>query len=154
MPKPKNEPTVPHINTSDGKRGDVSVRLGFPTGTAGKRRATLEVTCRASNTTILEVDLSPEALMELMGGGDPVLSGARLPVHPERIGRRSQNTSTDITHAALSNDRAVRSGNQFDELAKARATQYLAEGWEEVRIDRTNYGRRVVAYRWIDDDPA
>jgi hypothetical protein len=129
------------IYTTAHQRGYVSVSLSYPTGGARGRVATLRVTDSPSGQTLVEVDLSADDLMELMSNGVPNLTGARTPAYPERIGKRSQSTHTEIRGG---------SADVLDKVAEAQRLAYLADGWEAVQINRTNFGRLVVAHRWID----
>lgn len=131
-----------HIHVSDAKLGDVLITLTYPHG-GGDTRAALRVEDSMSGEMLVEIDLNPEQFLRVMASGATRVHGAQLPRHPERIGSRMQNTSTNIGHSVDDKDA---------EAERVRA-QYLAEGWERVRIDRTNFGRRVVAYRWIADEP-
>jgi len=130
------------INTSDAQHGDVLVSITYPQGGSGGARATLRVEDRMSSETLVQVELSAEQFMRIVASGSTYVVGARLPDHPERIGRRMQNTSTDIRSHA----------DGADAEAERVRDQYLAEGWEGTHIDRTNFGRRVRAYRWIADE--
>lgn len=129
------------INTSDAQHGDVLVTITYPQG-GGSARATLRVEDQMSGETLVQVDMTPDQFMRAVASGTVPVSGARFPARPERVGRRMQNTSTNI--------------NSHAESAHAEAERvrdaYLADGWEEVSIDRTNFGRRVRAYRWIADE--
>lgn len=130
-----------NIYTSDAEPGEVLITLTHPHG-AGTRRATLHIVDSRSGERLVEVDLTPEQFMAVMSSSATRVTGAQLPVHPERIGKRSQNVSTNIRSH----------GEDIDAEAEKVRAAYLTDGWETVRIDRTNFGRRVVAYRWIDDD--
>jgi hypothetical protein len=129
------------INTSDAQHGDVLVTITYPQG-GGSARATLRVEDQMSGETLVQVDMTPDQFMRAVASGTVPVSGARFPARPERVGRRMQSTSTNI--------------NSHAESAHAEAERvrdaYLADGWEEVSIDRTNFGRRVRAYRWIADE--
>jgi hypothetical protein len=128
-----------HINTSDAEIGDVLVTITYPQGGNRGAYATLRIEDRLSGQALVQVDLDPEQFMRAIGSGTVYVSGAQLPAHPERIGRRMQNTSTGIhSHA-----------DGADAEAEQVRDAYLADGWEKVSIDRTNFGRRVRAYRWI-----
>lgn len=130
-----------HIYTSDAERGEVLITLTHPRG-GGDRRVTLRVEDSMSGQMLVEVDLTPDQFADIISASATRVTGATLTAHPHRIGRRSQNTSTDIRHY----------GDALDAEAKRISNAYLADGWEATRIDRTNFGRRVVAYRWIDDE--
>lgn len=135
--------------TEEREPGDVAVRLSFPirTGMGADKRpfANLRITDEVSGQVIVEVELNAEEFTGMVGGVAAHVSGAYITTHPERIGKRSQNHSTDLCYADVTGgDDAV------DAEALAVRTRYLTDGWQSVRVDRTNYGRRVVAYRWID----
>jgi hypothetical protein len=139
-------PAAPEIRTSGGKPGDVEVRLSFPTviGVVGADRhptARLVVTDEASRMTIVEVEIPAAELMQMIAGGGARVSGAYVTSHGARLGKSQQNTSTDLI---------TEYGVDVDAAAAEQEASYLAAGWEVVRIDRTNFGRRVVAYRWVD----
>lgn len=129
------------INTSEAQRGDVLVTITYPKG-AGGARATLRIEDRMSSETLVQVDLDPEQFMRTVSSGSTYVAGARLPANPERIGRRMRNTSTNINSHA----------ENADAEAERVREKYLADGWEQVSIDRTNFGRRVRAYRWTADE--
>lgn len=129
------------IYTSDAKPGDVLIQLTHPRSNTGSNRADLTIRDQMSGQTLIHVSLSAEQFLDLMSSTGTLVSGAHLPVHAERIGKRSQNVSTTLSHGSELTAEQVRD-------------DYLAEGWESVRIDRTNFGKRVVAYRWINDDAA
>jgi len=82
--------------TNPSQRGDVSVRIGYPTGSGGKQHAVLTVVDEPSRQTLVEVELTPEMLIEVMGNGTAHATGAVLPVRPDRIGMRAQNTSITV----------------------------------------------------------
>lgn len=138
------------INTRSGERGDITVRLSFPTrmgiGADKTPFANLVVTDVPSGTVIVEAEIPADQFTGMLGGSQATLTGAFLasPANLARVGKRSQNTSTDIRHADVS------VAADLDVMALAVEADYLANGWETVRTDKTNYGRRVVAYRWID----
>lgn len=138
------------INTSSGERGDIAIRLSFPTRTGmGVDKtpfANLVVTDVPSGTVIVEAEIPADQFTAMLGGSQAALTGAFLAnaENLARVGKRSQNTSTDIRHADGPH------GADLDAMASVVKSDYLADGWESVRIDRTNFGRRVVAYRWID----
>lgn len=127
--------------TGRGKRGDVQISLTFP---KGGTRATLRVEDVPSGETLVEVDLDPEQFISIMSNTVTTVTGGFVTSHPERIGQRRQNTSAEVRTVGRSADLDAEANRQRDE--------FLAEGWESVRIDKTNYGRRVVAYRWISDE--
>lgn len=127
------------IHTSNANPGDISIQVSYPTGMDGDRVVRLEITDRMSGQALVRAALTSAQFTEILSATGTVVSGAVLPVHPERIGKRMQNVSTNIKHGD-------------DREAEAVRDAYLADGWETARIDRTNFGRRVVAYRWISDD--
>lgn len=131
------------INTSDAQHGDILISLTHPRGgDATGRRITLRVQDERSGETLVDVELNADQFADVIASTVTRVSGARLAVHPERIGRQMQNTSVDIRTL----------GNEADALAEVARDRFLAEGWEQVQVDRTNFGRRVRAYRWIDDE--
>ena len=93
-----------------------------------------------SGTVLIQVDLNPAQYMRILASGVVPVSGARLPARAELIGRRMETTTTNIPHARDAAD------------AERVRDKYLADGWEQVSIDRTNFGRRVRAYRWVADE--
>lgn len=131
-----------HIHTSDASPGEVLITLTYPQG-GGARHATLRIEDGMSGETLIDVDLTPEQFLAMMSTTATRVYGARLSDHPERFGKRMENTSTRISHRA-----------DLDAEAERVRDAYLADGWEQTRIDRTNFGRRVVAYRWIADEQA
>lgn len=132
--------TAEHIHTSDAEPGDVLISLTHPRGD-GVSQVRLSISDQRSGQTLIEVDLTAEEFASIMSSTGTRVSGARLPRHPERLGRRAENTMTTVPN-----------GDDVDGRAEKVKADYLAAGWESVRIDRTNFGRRVVAYRWIDDE--
>jgi hypothetical protein len=143
MPRAKKT-DEPQIHTSEGTPGEVRVRVSFPTvmGRPTEDRAPiahLEVTDAASSMTILTVDIPANEFVRMLSGGQATLP-AWITQKPQRIGKRMQVTSTEVSGY----------GSSLDIEAEAARTAYLANGWEEVSIQRTNTGRRVVARRWID----
>lgn len=135
------QPDTEKINTSNARPGDVLITLTHPHG-GGESRARLVIEDQMSGTVLIEVELTGEEFLSVISSTATRVSGATLPRTPERIGRRSQNVSTNIHRA---------SGVDVDVEAARIREEYLADGWEAVRIDKTNYGRRVVAHRWIAD---
>lgn len=129
------------INTSDAAPGDVLISLTHPRSFDGGRRVDLEIRDQMSGQTVIRVSMLPEEFAEVMSSTGTCVGGAAFTPHPERLGRRSQNTSTVVRYDSDRTPEQVRD-------------DYLAAGWEQVRVDRTNYGHRVVAYRWIDDETA
>lgn len=127
------------IYTGHGRRGDVQISLTYPKG-GGGTRATLRVEDVPSGETLVDVDLDPEQYINIMSSGVTIVTGAHVTTRPERIGRRMQNTSAEVR---------LGTGVDLDAEAERKRATFLAEGWEAVRIDKTNFGRRVVAYRWI-----
>jgi hypothetical protein len=136
--------TEPTIHTSDADYGDVQISLDHLRVSDSNEMVRLAITDKRSGQVLAQVDLTAKQFTQMVGSTVITVSGAILPVHPERIGRREQNTSMDITYRSA--------GNNLDAAAEAARDAYLAAGWEHVRITRTNYGRRVTANRWIDDD--
>lgn len=144
MPSKKTQPDEPEIHTTDGERGDVRVELHFPTGYGANYdkapTAHLTITDTPSRQVLVKLSLSAGQFTQMLGGSAIQTHASVLVPQPDRVGKRSQNTSTDIEGLR----------DSIDAEAEAVKERYLAEGWEVVRIDRTNFGRRVVAYRWID----
>lgn len=132
------------IHTSPDEVGDVLITITYPQG-GGEARATLRVEDQMSSEVLVQVDLDPAQFMRAIGSGAVPVKGARLPAHPERIGRRMQNTSTNVSLSGAA-------GQDLDAEAEKIRQEYLADGWEKVTVDRTNYGRRVRAYRWVADE--
>ena len=133
-----------NINRSDAQHGDVLITVTYPQGGGEVRHATLRVEDQMSGITLVQVDLTPEQYMRILASGAVPVSGARLPARPELIGRRMENTATSIRNGAVDTD--------IDVEAQRVRDQYLADGWEQVSIDKTNFGRRVRAYRWVTDE--
>lgn len=130
------------VFTREYSAGDVSIRLAYPTfmgSDRGKKAAHLEVIDEASGQLIVDMELNPDQLMDLMSGSSTHVSGATLSSKPERLGRRAQTTSTNVFG--------------FDPEVADRAqtvkAEYLAAGWEVVDVRQTNFGRRVAARRWL-----
>jgi hypothetical protein len=128
------------MHTSDANPGDVLIQLSYPSDNHGNRDAELTIRDQMSGQTVIKVRLSANELMDVMSTTGTHVGGATLAVHPERLGKRAQNVSTSLRHGDERTPEQVRDA-------------YLKEGWESVRIDKTNYGHRVVAYRWIEDTP-
>lgn len=131
--------TESQINTSDADPSDIFIQISYPSTMNGERIVRLEITDRMSRQPLVRVSLTPAQFTDVLSSIGTVVSGADLPPHPERIGKRMQNASTSIKHGDDRNPETVRDA-------------YLAAGWETARIDRTRFGKRVVAYRWISDD--
>jgi hypothetical protein len=153
MARRKNAPSAePRIHTAEGEYGDVQVRLSFPTrmGVGADKRpfVSLEITDGPSRMLLFQVDIPAEDFTGMLGGSTAHLSGATLPKHPERIGRRSQTTATEIRRADLPEGSWTE--DAFDTAAEQVRQQYLTDGWEAVSVHRNNFGRTVVATRWID----
>lgn len=127
------------INRSDAKRGDVLITITYPQSGGG---ATLRIEDQMSGTHLIRVDLTPKQYMDMLRSTGVAVSGARLPARPELIGRRMENTHTDIRHSHV----------DIDAAAERERDQYLADGWAQVSIDKTNFGRRVRAYRWVTEE--
>jgi hypothetical protein len=143
--------TAPSIYTAEGDPGTVEVRLAFlqRTGVGTDRGpvVSLAVSDPLSGQTVVEVELTAAQFTGLLGGGQTVVKAECLLHHPERLGRRMQCTSTEIDYADLPVG-AKRAA--FDARAAEVRNTYRADDWETVEIEHTNYGRRVVAYRWVD----
>jgi hypothetical protein len=140
MPRQNSHDGQPVIRTSDAQPGDIMILLTYPRSSSEGKRARLEITDEMSRETLLSVELAPEQLMDMMSSTGVRVSGAQLPHSVERIGKRSQTTSTVI--------------GRRDELSPEQVRDaYLAAGWETVDIRKTNYGHHVVARRWVRDDP-
>ncbi|MFY1595528.1 hypothetical protein [Micromonospora sp. WMMD737] len=120
-------------------RGDVSVQLSYPHNSHTGRRGQLTVTDRMSGLVLVDVELTAEQVMDLMAHTPVRVSGATLPVRPDRIGKRMHVDSTAIGH------------NDPRDPEQVRA-DYLAAGWDAASVRRTNAGQQVVAYRWAADD--
>lgn len=129
------------INTSDAKPGEVLIQISHPHSNVDGRYAQLSIRDSTSGQRLIDVRLTAEQFLDLMSATSVRVQGAQLPTHPERIGKRSQNVTTSLGREAKQTPEQVRDA-------------YLADGWESVRIDKTNFGHRVVAYRWIEDKPA
>lgn len=126
------------ITTNNDAPGDVSVQLSYPHSNIDGRYAQLTVIDRVSGVQIVRATLGPDELMQFMAHSSVHLSGAVLPQRPELIGRRQQITGTNLGRDSVVTPDEVRD-------------EYLAAGWESVQIQRTNFGHRVVARRWITD---
>lgn len=126
-----------NINTSAAAPGEVVLQISHPRSNTDGHSAELTIRDGASGLTIVRVRLNAEQFLDLMASTSVRVEGADLPAHPERIGKLSQNVSTTIRNGDPRTPEQVRD-------------DYLTDGWDAVRIDRTNYGHRVVAYRWID----
>lgn len=122
--------------TSDGKAGDVQISLTYPSSNRDGKRASLEITERISGETIAAIELNAEQLMDLMSSTSLSVSDARLPLHPHRLGKVAQNTSTRIERGSSLDPEKVRD-------------DYLSNGWETAEVRKTNYGHNVMARRWI-----
>lgn len=136
------------IYTPDTKRGDVQVQLSYPTRTGlgvadeDRRIAALTITDRTSGQILVSLELTAAEYLSIMSSTGTTVSGAALPARPERIGRRRQNTSTDIPRGYP--------GDTDARIAEVVA-EYQAEGWE-TEVRRQNYGHSVIARRWVDDE--
>ncbi|RKR92716.1 hypothetical protein BDK92_7194 [Micromonospora pisi] len=134
-------PVDPKIYTSDAEPGDVLIQLSYPTSNLDDAGiAELGVTDRMSGQALVRVRMNAEQFLGVMSNTGTVVGGAVVPVHPERIGKRSQHTSTAI----------ARNSDLDPEQVKA---DYLANGWDTVRISKTNSGQQVSATRWVTDGP-
>jgi hypothetical protein len=127
-----------NIHTTDAKPGEVLASLTHTRGNDGSHTVRLSVQDMVSGQRLVSLELTPEIFAELMSGTSVRVPGAALPSHPHRLGKRMQNTAMSIGH---------KDGTSPEEVKAA----FEAEGWEQVRIDRTNFGHRVVAYRWVED---
>lgn len=129
--------------TSEYRAGDVSVRLSYPlSNQPGERHANLVIIDRPSGMTVIDVRISADQLLNLFSGSLAELTGAAFTKYPERIGKKALVTSKALRGHNVN-------GIDIDEEAQEWKDQFLADGWEAVRIDRTNYGRNVVAHRWV-----
>lgn len=126
------------INTSGAQPGDVLIALTFPQG-GGGRRASLTIKEQISGETLIDIDLSPDEFLSFMSNCGTYVNGARITRNPQRLGKRQQYVHTDIRFNVTAHPEQVRA-------------EYLADGWEVVYIDNTNFGHRVRAYRWVDAD--
>ncbi|MCW6003821.1 hypothetical protein K1W54_04390 [Micromonospora sp. CPCC 205371] len=122
------------IHTSDATPGDVLISLTHGRSSHDENFVRLEVTEQISGVVLVRVNLDAKQFTDIMGSVGTVVSADYLPAHPERIGRRRENTSVSL-------------GTGVDPEPVRAA--FEADGWEMVRVDRTNFGHRVIAYRWI-----
>lgn len=130
---------TPEIRRSDANPGDVLISLTHGRSNVAENYVRLEVTDQMSGVVLVRATLDAHQFADIMGSVGTVVSGAAIPTSPERIGRRRENTSVSV-------------GRGVDpEPVRA---ELEAEGWESIRVDPTNFGHRVVAYRWIADEPA
>jgi hypothetical protein len=119
--------------------GTVMISLTHPRGSNDdQRRVGLKVEDLVSSQVLVNVEMTAEQFADMMSSAATVVAGARLPQHPERLGKRMHTASTPITRT---------DGRDPQEVAAA----YLAEGWETVSVHQTNYGQQVVARRWVAD---
>lgn len=125
------------IYTSDATPGDVLISLTHGRSNHDENFVRLEVTEQMSGVVLVRVNLDAKQFTDIMGSVGTIVAADFLPGRPERIGRRRENTSVSLRSDA------------DPESARAR---FEADGWESVRIDRTNFGYRVVAYRWVAED--
>lgn len=146
--KPESPFTATKLYTNEAPKNSIVVNLGFPINMGSLRDqpniARLTITDGTSRQVIAELDIPADQFMDLMRGGDVNVVASFYTRHPERIGKRSQNISTTI------NERLLPPGVSVDSAAETIEHEYLAEGWEQVTIQRTNTGRTVVARRWVD----
>lgn len=131
------------IHTNDSLPGEVTISLSYPRGGGVPDQARLHVEESISGQCLIGVTLTADQFLSLLSGTVLRVTGATITATPERIGKRMQNISVPIRHGDAAD---------IDADAERAKAMYLADGWHAVRIDRTNFGRRVVAYRWVDND--
>jgi hypothetical protein len=124
------------IYRSDYAPGDVLISLTHGRSNHDENFVRLEVTEQMSGVVLVRVNLDAKQFTDIMGNVGTVVSADYLPAKPERIGRRRENASVSLGHGV------------DPEPMRAK---FEADGWETVRVDRTNFGHKVVAYRWIAD---
>lgn len=127
----------PEIRTTDAAPGDVLIQLSYPHGD-GVQRVDLTLRDQVSGQIVAAVQMTPTEWTAILSTVGTVVSGVRLPIHPERIGRRMRHASVLVPP---------------DRTAAEVQGDFLAEGWESVTVERTNRGQRVVARRWVADEP-
>lgn len=124
---------------SRGNTLPVSVRLGFPTNQNGSdRRAFLEITDETSSLLMLELEISAEQLMALLGGSTAYVT-AGITSRLDRLGKQMQHGSTtwDDGHETKEPE------------AQARAEAWAAEnGWESVSVRQAHGTWRAIGRRW------
>ncbi len=128
------------------ERGDVDIRLGFPTYMGGdpadrerdqtERAVVIEITDGPSRSRILELHLSAAQFAAMLGGSTAHVRGAWLPneVGMARIGKRQRTVSKEIHRDP---------GYSVDVEAAKVAAQYEADS-----IRNNNFGKTVIARRW------
>lgn len=129
------------IYTSEGNPGDVLIHLTYPSSSTGEATARLSIEDQMSSQVVVRVELNADQLLSLMRSAGTYVSGAQFAARLDLVGKRRQNTSVSVMGQG---------DGDIDERA-AKVASGLAAEWQHVRIDRTNFGRRVVAYRWIED---
>lgn len=129
------------INTSDAAKGEVLVHLTHLRSHDGNH-VSLVIRDQRSGETVIDINLTPAEFTDILSSTATRISGAFITPNPQHLGKRMQNTSVDIRTF----------GGDLETRTETARADYLATGWERVRVDRTNFGRRVVAYRWIDDE--
>jgi hypothetical protein len=127
------------VYTSESLPGEVLVFLTHPRSNDGTRTIHLKVEEQMSGMTVLEIAMTPEQFADVLASTGTNIPGARLPQHPERLGKRMQTASTALPRTDPRDPEQV-------------VAAYLADGWETASSRATNYGHLVVARRWIADE--
>lgn len=138
------------IHTSSYIAGQVSAKVTFPQtmgydadSHASRLHARLEVTDRASGQTIVSIVMNADQFLSFMSSSSANVDDARLAPNPQHLGRRSQHTGVNISRTGM--------GDDLDARAETVAAWYRDHSWIP-SISRTNYGLRVHATRWLDDE--
>jgi hypothetical protein len=125
-----------------GRELAVSVRLGFPINNMqSERTARLEIHDETASIMLMEIELSAEQLMALLGNS-AAHTTAWMPVRLDHVGKRMETDSTVI-------------GKKWDMTAEAADAAGIAwafdNGWEQFDIRSTNTGEYVaLGRRWVD----
>lgn len=132
------------MSLRDAKKGQVSVRIGYPiSNVAPERFARLEVVDDVSGTMILEADIPAAQLLLLMSTSTVTLQANVLVPFPERVGKPMELAQEFIP------DVEWQSKRENEEVAEDRA-RVLRQEWDLVQISRPrgNRGHQLTMRRW------
>lgn len=139
---------VDGVYTREGEPGTIDVSLTFPTrlgvGADKTPFVSLSFSDQVSGVLIAELEISGADFTGLLSGSHVVVKADHMTRHPERIGKRAQNTSTKIP------DASVPKGVKIEDMAHAVEQTYLRDGWDEAYTQKHNDGVAVIARRWVD----